>query len=358
MMLELLMLFGGAVLEAVGLGPLATPLVAYGAWKLAVQLVVPELERVTGFGVPEVVEEAKWRALDVKERKNKKTGRLAGYVRVFGPLASPAELDVLTGWARQKGLLEHLRPDVLWTFLILRENGETRYYVGASCEGELQTCAQAIKLALSGFKRAAESMGMRVEVSDPPKLPLREAPKGWKSWLPSLSVVTALLLVTRRLTLGWSWSGLGLALALVGLLPLILPLGRRVLGDVGVARPKPYSDMSRVTATSTLSYSFEALNWSPYDFFVKVVFRRADADIAKLRELYSRREATSQALFLPGMALEAQHLWRLLQRIDQDQERLFEAVVVYSKSVEPVLRSLGWEPLRAPLAGVATLILL
>jgi len=128
------------------------------------------------------------------------------------------------------------------------------------------------------------------------------------------------------------------------------------VGDVGVARSKPYSDMSRVTATSTLSYSFEALNWAPADFFIKVIFRRADAEIAKLRELYSRREATSQALFLPGMALEAQHLWRLLQRIDQDQERLFEAVALYSKPVEPVLRSLGWEPIRAPLASVASLL--
>jgi len=356
MMLELLMLFGGAVLEAVGLGPLATPLIAYGAWKLAAQLVVPELERIVGFRMPEAVEEARWRAVNLKERKNKKTGRLAGYVRVYGPLASPAELDVLTGWARQKGLLEYLRPDVDWVFLIVRENGETKYYVGASCEGELQQCAQTIKLALSGFKRAAETMGMRVEVSDPPKLPLSEAPRGWRSWLPSLVLIASLLVVLRRLAMGWSWSGLGLALALVGLLPLVLPLGRRVVGDVGVARPKPYSDMSRVTATSTLSYSFEALNWSPSDFFIKVVFRRADAEIAKLRELYSRRETTSQALFLPGMALEAQHLWRLLQRIDQDQERLFEAVAVYSKAVEPVMRSLGWEPVRAPLASVASLL--
>jgi len=356
-MLELLMVLGGAVLEAVGLGPLATPLVAYGAWKLAASMLVSELERIVGFRMPETVEEAKWRAVSLKVGKSgRKKGRLAGYVRVFGPLASPAEQDVLTGWARQKGLLEYLRPDVEWIFLLLRENGETRYYVGATCFGELQQCAQTIKLALSGFKRAAETMGMRVEVSDPPKLPLSEAPKGWRAWLPGLGVIAALLVVARRLMLGWSWSGLGFMLALTGLLPLVIPVGRRVVGEIGVARPKPYSDMSRVTAASTLSYSFEALNWSPHDFFVKVVFRRADADIAKLRELYSRRETTSQALFLPGMALEAQHLWRLLQRIDQDQERLFEAVALYSKPVEPVLRSLGWEPIRVPLASVASLL--
>ena len=343
----------GAIAERIGLGPISLLLLAYPVLFLGVWAGLAATSSAVGVKKPKIKLEGPWRVMEVAGFRERRW-RVTAYLRVSGPRVTPDELDLVTGWGRMRTVVEMLRAGTDYLFLLKRSDNETKFYLGASAEDkDASVAAKKVELALKTAKRVFEDVGCRVELVKAREVEPPLTRRKGKAWhLAAFALALAFLLNRLRLSFSFTWAALAASCAIALTVALLESRGSEFFSCRGIKalKPNPAPDMTKFEALSSLAFAYEALNWYEGDFYVKIVFRRADEEEKRLREEYTRREKASRALELPGLELSSTHLRGLLDRIAYNRERLFIAggVAIGSDTLYSVLKSLGWEVVDVP----------